>query len=200
MNKFHNNNRESSRKIIFRVLRQIAYTKLFKKYTSGNFSYHKILANNLIYNDSCRIVARFKDYLIFDDNSEFLRRFYTREESKPRLDRILSYYETYSKIYPNYMVLKESKYLYRNIRKKQKMIDAFNEIKKEEQDNRKKMQQNNGKINKEINELFTKKVKEEIKTFEENITFEKHKNQFDLDEEENENSISISVMNRKIFF
>ena len=202
MIRHHNSNSQSSKKTFFRVLRQISYTNLFKKYTSGNFSYHKILANNLIFNDTCRIVARFKDYLIFDDNTEFLRRFYSGEESHPRLERILTFYETYSKIFPNYMILKESKYLYRNIRKKQKMIDAVNEIKREEEENRKKIKQNNGKINKEINELFTKKVKEEIKTFQENTTFEKYHNQFDSDndEEENENSISISVMNRKMFF
>ena len=35
------------------------------------------------------------------------------------------------------MILPESQFLYRNIRKKQKMIDAFNEIKKEEEENRK---------------------------------------------------------------
>ena len=197
----HYSNIQSSRTTIFRVLRQISYTKLFKKYTSGNYSYHKILANNLIYNDTCRIVSRFKDYLILDDNTEFLRRFYYGEESVPRLEKILTFYEKYSKIFPNYMILKESKYLYRNIRKKQKMIDAVNEIKREEEENRKKMKQNNGKINKEKNELFTKKVKEEIKTFQENTTFEKYKNQFDSDNErESENSISISVMNRKKFF
>ena len=191
-----NNNSQSAKNAFFRVLRQIAYTKLFKKYTSGNFSYNKILANNLIFNDTCRVVARFKDYLIFDDNSEFLRRFYTEEESHPRLDRILTFYETYSKIFPNYMILKESKYLYRNIRKKQKMIDAVNEIKREEEENRKKMKQNKGKENKEPNELFTKKVKEEIKTFQENATFIKYKNNFDFDNEEKDNSISISIMNR----
>ena len=201
MIRYHDKNSPSSRATVFRVLRQMIYTKLFKKYTSGNFSYHKILANNLIFNDTCRIVARFKDYLIFDDNTEFLRRFYTNEESFPRLERILTFYETYSKIFPNYMILKESKYLYRNIRKKQKMIDAVNEIKREEEENRKKMKQNNEKINKDLNELFTKTVKEEIKTFQENTTFDKFKNPFDSDnDEENENSISISVMNRKMFF
>ncbi len=201
MFRYHGKNSQSSRATVFRVLRQIAYTKLFKKYTSGNFSYHKILANNLVFNDTCRIVARFKDYLIFDDNTEFLRRFYTNEESNPRLDRILTFYETYSKIFPNYMILKESKYLYRNIRKNQKMIDAVNEIKREEEENRKKMKQNNGKIDKDLNELFTKTVKEEIKTFQDNSNFEKYKNPFDSDnEDENENSISISVMNRKMFF
>ena len=191
---------QSTKKTIFRVLRQMTYTKLFKKYSSGNFSYHKILANNLVFNDTCRIVARFKDYLILDDNTEFLRRFYNNDELHPRLDRILNFYETYSKIFPNYMILKESKYLYRNIRKKQKMIDAVNEIKREEEENRKKMKVNNNKDNINDNELFTKKVKEEIKTFQENTTFQRYNNNFDSDNEDcNENSISISLINRKMF-
>ena len=190
----------SSQNTIFRVLRQISYTKLFKKYSSGNFSYHKILANNLVFNDTCRIVARFKDYLILDDNSEFLRRFYGKEESNPRLNKILNFYETYSKIFPNYMILKESKYLYRNIRKKQKMIDAVNEIKREEEENRKKMKQNIDENNKNKNELFTKKVKEEIKIFQENTTFQRYNNNFDSDNDDNnENSISISIVNKKMF-
>ena len=191
---------QSTKNTIFRVLRQMTYTKLFKKYSSGNFSYHKILANNLVFNDTCRIVARFKDYLILDDNTEFLRRFYNNDESHPRLDRILNFYETYSKIFPNYMILKESKYLYRNIRKKQKMIDAVNEIKREEEENRKKMKVNNNKDNINDNELFTKKVKEEIKTFQENTTFQRYNNNFDSDNEDcNENSISISLINKKMF-
>ena len=191
---------QTSKMTIFRVLRQICYTKLFKKYSSGNFSYHKILANNLVFNDSCRIVARFKDYLILDDNTEFLRRFYNNDESHPRLNRILNFYETYSKIFPNYMILKESKYLYRNIRKKQKMIDAVNEIKREEEENRKKIKQNIDKNNNNKNELFTKKVKEEIKTFQENTTFQQYKNNFDSDNDDNnENSISISIINKKMF-
>ena len=190
---------QSSKMTIFRVLRQKAYIKLFKKYTSGDFSYHKILVNNLVFNDNCRIVARFKDYLILDDNTEFIRRFFFRDESTPRLHRILNFYETYSKIFPNYMILKESKYLYRNIRKKQKMIDAVNEIKREEEENRKRMKQNNNKINNDKNELFTKKVKEEIKTFQEN-SIQQDKINFDSDNDEaNENSISISIINRKMF-
>ena len=201
------NSKYSTNGTIFRVLRQMTYTKLFKKYSSGNFSYAKILANNLIFNDNCRVVARFKDFLIYDDNTEFLRRFYTDEESHPRLIKILNFYEAYSKIFPNYMILKESKYLYRNIRKKQKMIDAVNEIKREEEENRKKMKQNNKNFNKEINsnQLFTALVKKEIKTFQKNTTPKRHKNFFDSDYEEDEdtlftqNSISISLLNKKKF-
>ena len=148
--------KKSTKEAIFTVLRQISYTKLFKKYSSGDFSYNKICINNLVFNDTCLVVARFKDFLIYDDNTDFLRRFYPKKDRVQRLKKILSFYEKYSKIFPNYLVLKENKYLYRNIRKKQKMIDAFNEIKREEKENRKKLK-NNQNVKIDNNELFTKK-------------------------------------------
>ena len=198
--------KQSSRENVFKVLRQIAYTKLFKKYSSGNFSYDKISINNLVFNETCLVVARFKDFLIYDDNTEFLRRFYLSKDCDQRLKKILIFYETYSKIFPNYLVLKENKYLYRNIRKKQKMIDAINEIKREEKENKKKLKEKggmNGKKNVENNELFTRKIKEEIKTFQKNISFKNYKNSFDTNKDVedtilmNQNSISISILNWK---
>ena len=198
--------KKSSREIVFKVLRQIAYTKLFKKYSSGNFSYDKISINNLVFNETCLVAARFKDFLIYDDNTEFLRRFYLSKDCNQRLKKILIFYETYSKIFPNYLVLKENKYLYRNIRKKQKMIDAINEIKREEKENKKKLKEKggmSGKKNVENNELFTRKIKEEIKTFQKNISFINYKNSFDTNKDVedtlimNQNSISISILNWK---
>ena len=66
------------------------------------------------------------------------------------------------------MILPESQFLYRNIRKKQKMIDAFNEIKKEEEENRKHLKL--GQVckdlkNKEQNVVFTKKIQESIERY-----------------------------------
>ena len=112
---------------------------LISKYSRFEYSYSLVCINNLIFNEQCRIVARFKDFLILDDMTEFLRRFYTKKELKKRLNKIFNFYESYSKIFPNYMILAENKYLYKNIRKKQKMIDAFNQIKKEEEENRKSL-------------------------------------------------------------
>ena len=189
--------KKSSREAIFNVLRQISYTKLFKKYSSGDYSFNKISINNLVFNDNCLVVARFKDFLIYDDNTEFLRRFYPNKDLKQRLTKILNFYEKYSKIFPNYLVLKENKYLYRNIRKKQKMIDAFNEIKREEKENRKKLKIKEKDKKNELAELFSKKVKNEIKTFQNNISFKNYKNSFDSDKNNddtlmiNQNSISI---------
>ena len=210
-NKIKNKSKKSSKEIIFKVLRQISYTKLFKKYSSGKFSFSKISINHLIYNNPCEIVAKFKDFLIYDDKTEFIRRFYQKDEVFPRLKKIVIFYETYSRIFPNYLVLKENKYLYRNIRKKQKMINAINEIKKEEKENKKKLgikNDKNNKNNKNKNELFTKKIKDEIKIFQKNLVGKVFKNSFDTDNQNgdgddtlliNPNSISISVLNWKEF-
>ena len=200
--------KKSSKEIIFTVLRQISYTKLFKKYTSGNFSFSKISINHLVFSATCQIVARFKDFLIYDDNTEFIHRFYPREDANPRLKKIFLFYETYSKIFPNYLVLKENKYLYRNIRKKQKMINAINAIRKEEKENKKKLgvldSEKNIENNK--NQLFTRKIKDEIKIFQKNLSGKLYKNSLDSDNNKeddtlviNPNSISISILNWKEF-
>ena len=195
--------KKSPKEAIFNVLRQISYTKLFKKYSSGDFSFNKICINNLVFNENSLVVARFKDFLIYDDNTEFIRRFYPKKDCKQRLTKVLNFYEKYSKIFPNYLVLKENKYLYRNIRKKQKMIDAFNEIKKEEKENRKKLKNNkDNKGKNDLNELFTKKIKNEIKDFQNNISFKKYKNSFDSDKNNDDtlliNQSSISIYYKKI--
>ena len=196
---FYQKSKKSSKAAIFSFLRQISYTKLFKKYSSGNYSFNKISINNLVFNENCLVVARFKDFLIYDDNTEFFRRFYPSKDGLQRLKKILLFYEKYSKIFPNYLVLKENIYLYRNIRKKQKMIDALNELKREERENRKKLKDKDnqkGKLN-ENNELFTKKIKNEIKNYQNNISFKNFKNSFDSDKNNNDtlminqNSISI---------
>ena len=138
---------------------------LYHKYSQFEYSFSLICTNNLIFNEKCRIVARFKDFLVLDDSTEFLRRFYPKKQLKIRLKKIYNFYDSYCKIFPNYMILPESQFLYRNIRKKQKMIDAFNEIKKEEEENRKHLKlglvDENIK-NKEENVVFTKQIQESI--------------------------------------
>ena len=198
--------KKSSQEVIFTVLRQISYTKLFKKYTSGNFSFNKICINNLIFNDNCLVVSRFKDFLIYDDNTEFFRRFYPIKDSFPKLEHILNFYEKYSKIFPNYLVIKENKYLYKNIRKKQKMIDALNELKREERENREKLKSKEYSKDKrnqrsQLNELFTKNIKKEIKNYQKNISFQNYKNSFDSDTDiNNEDTLLINQNSISIYY
>ena len=128
---------------------------LISKYNKNDFNYNRIIGNYLIINEKCEAVVVYKDYLILNEETEFLRRYYSKEESHPRLSKILFFYENYSQIFPNYLVLPESKFLYTNIRIKQKMIDAVNNIKNEEEINK-----NNIKNN--PNDIFTKQVKDDI--------------------------------------
>jgi hypothetical protein len=65
--------------------------------------------------------------------------------------------------------------MFRNIRKKQKVVDALNQILNEEKRNK----LYHDRKNNNDNQLFTNLVKEEIKLFQKNATFRKYKNSFD---------------------
>ena len=138
--------------------------KLFhKKYFVSNNVYGKIIINNIIYNEKTHIVAKFKDYLVIDDLSEFLKRYYKKEESLKRLPLYFEYYFLYSKIFPNYTTLKESKYIYKNIHRKQKMIDLQQEEESKEQKKEIKHQRKKNKLDKDTifnNDIYNSIIKQ----------------------------------------
>ena len=71
--------------------------------------------NDVIYNENTNMVSIFKDYLRYDDVSEFLKRWYTSKECRSRLPKVVAFYDTYSKVFPNYVNLPENKYMFKNI-------------------------------------------------------------------------------------
>ena len=119
----------------------------FAKYQTNELLYYHNIIDNIIFNERTHLVSLFKDYLILDDNYEFLRRFYTKEESYPRLKKTVTYYDLHENIYPNYSPLPESKLIFRNIIKKQNLYD----IKKERE---RKNESENQHINKDDNIIF----------------------------------------------
>ena len=76
------------------------------------------MINDLLFSENMHVVSTFKDYLIFDECTEFLKRSYTTEEANARLPKIYNFYEKCSKVFPNYIVLKESRYMFKNIERK----------------------------------------------------------------------------------
>lgn len=98
---------------------------LTTKYLTGMDYYNVKVVNDIIYNDETHLVSLFKDYLILDDISEFLKRTYTTEECFPRLKKIYDFYEQFSKVFPNYITLEESRYMFKNIEWKQIAIDEW---------------------------------------------------------------------------
>jgi hypothetical protein len=86
------------------------------------------------------------------------------------LKKIFNFYTQYCKVFPNYMILPENEFLYRNLRKKQKLIDQFNEIKKEELENRNHLRLKKNKDNENDYILFNKKVQDSIEKYKPSFT------------------------------
>ena len=116
--------------IYFEKLKKRAKNILIKRYDKPISFYNVKIINEVLYNEKTHFVEVFKEYLILEDNNEFLKYYYNKDLRKKKLEKILSFYDKYSKIFPNYTALVESKYIYKNIRKKQKMINQINEEKK----------------------------------------------------------------------
>ena len=141
---------------------KLTLPNLSLKYNTTSLNFGSSIINNIIYNDKSHIVALFKDYLILDDTSEFLKRFYTRAESAIRLPRFFEYYDMYSKIYPNYTAFFEGKFIYRNIQRKQRMIDLQEQIEMEAQRNKKGNKNKKGISSDKSDEVFITDVYDSI--------------------------------------
>ena len=113
--------------------RNFLYYKLSKKYNSEKFTYNLKKINELIFNIPSKFTAYFKDFLLVEEDAEFLKREYEKKEFKKKFKKIFYFYEKYSKTFPNYSILSEGKYMYKNILKKQKMIDELQKMKEEEE-------------------------------------------------------------------
>ena len=144
-----------------------------EKYNSTPLFYNKFQIVLLMENAKTHLVSLFKDYLLLDDNSEFLKEYYYKEQIYPRLKIIYDYYELSSYLFPNYTVITEGKYIYKNILKKQKLIDYLEDLeeKKLEQDQNElfkstQEKQNNNDNSKNCSniEVFDTKVYENIIT------------------------------------
>ena len=110
---------------------KIAHNKIYKKYSKNSTTkYDRLIINSILSNSRCRIVAQFKDFLLYGDYCEFLKRYYKYYEIGVRLIKISRYFGKYSIIYPNYSPLIESKYMRSNAIKKQLVINKIENYKK----------------------------------------------------------------------
>ena len=110
-----------------------------EKYNSTPLFYQKFQILLLMENANTHLVSIFKDYLLYDDMTEFFKEYYNSKEIYPRLKTIYDYYESSSYLFPNYTAINEGKYIYRNIIKKQKLIDYLEDLedkKKEKEEKR----------------------------------------------------------------
>ena len=100
-----------------------SYNKLFKHHSISSNEYNKMIISSIIYNEKLRIVSCFKEFLIFYDPGEFLANFYKLDDTQNKIKTYSEFYSQNSRIFPNYILLSESKYIFNNIKKKQKLLD-----------------------------------------------------------------------------
>ena len=79
-----------------------AVQKNLKKYSVSQRKYRIFIINSIIFDHRIHKVAVFKNNLLWDESSEFLKRFYRIRESIERIPRISEYYVKYTLFPPVY--------------------------------------------------------------------------------------------------
>ena len=141
-----------------------------EKYNSTPLFYQKFQILLLMENANTHLVSIFKDYLLYDDTTEFFKEYYYKKEIYSRLKTIFDYYESSSYLFPNYTAINEGKYIYRNIIRKQKLIDYLEDLedKKKEKEEKQKLKnkknsQNNDEQSSSYIEIFNTKDYDNIR-------------------------------------
>ena len=74
---------------------KIINTILYSKYNVLPQEHDMILLENVLQSKYCHDLAVFKEKILFNYNEEFLKRFYTQEESILRIPKFVTYYKNY---------------------------------------------------------------------------------------------------------
>ena len=125
--KKENTNKEDKKILSFQSIEKLIY-KSFRKYYNNNSKFNIMKIDEIINNEKSHLVAEFKDFLVMGDMGEFILKYYNKKEIDAIYKQILDYYNENLFIFPNYVALYESKYIYNNIQKKQKIIDIQEEL------------------------------------------------------------------------
>ena len=80
-------------------LEKRAYHKFIKYYSKPSWFYNAKMINDILYNEKTHYVEMFKEYLLYEDYNEFLRQYYSKTILRTKLQKILNFYEKYSKIF-----------------------------------------------------------------------------------------------------
>ena len=137
---------------------KIIFSKLYSKYKVDNTIYALNVIDNIVFNERSHLVSTFKDYLILDDEFEFLKQYYNFQDSQIRLKNFLNYYSKHQILIPNYSCLKEANFILQNLFNKQQMAENLeNSIKQ-----RKKEKTNFNSNENLSNTVFNSKVYESI--------------------------------------
>ena len=72
---------------------------LYSKYTDIEEEFCQLMANQIVYNRPTHLNIHYKEYYIFYDETEFMRRYYKKKESFPRILKLNKYYSNYQSFF-----------------------------------------------------------------------------------------------------
>ena len=97
---------------------------LYNKYSNNlDKKYNLLKINEILSNMKSRLVSSFKDFLLYEEDSEFFQRYYNGKESIKRIKKISKISNRNPFIYPNYSSLEEGRYILSNILRKEMLIN-----------------------------------------------------------------------------
>ena len=170
-----------------------------KKYSITKERYNIYIINSIIFDQKSHIVTEFKNYLLWDESSEFLKRFYNLYESFDRLPSISQYYEIYTLFAPKYFGLESPLIIIMNDwTKKKKNYLEYIEDKEDKKKNKEYIEKNtnfkniinNNLICSESSQVNSKKTIELTKYDNVDSFFIKENNDLNFIEKYKSNNIS----------
>jgi hypothetical protein len=127
------------------LVKRTIKNNLFKHNSDRPFFYSKVI-NDIIYDEKKRIVCIFKDFLLWDENSDFLKRFYYLSESKIKLTRFTAYYVRYTVMSPIYFKLEMQKIMAKNVKRHKKYMEHIEEMEEKNAQEPKKKEKDFSKL------------------------------------------------------
>ena len=158
----HNINIISNNSSLIKTKKLLIYNNL-KKYNTTLRIYNSYIINAIVFDQRIHVVTLFKNYLLWDETSEFLKRYYRKKDNSARLPKIAEYYEKYTLLTPNYfgneglIIMIMTKFM-----KRKKRYFKYLEEREDEEDNTKNIHKND--INKDFEPLIKNEIFSKTKT------------------------------------
>ena len=115
------------KKITLHILEKKIFAKFNIKYKikyNSRKIYNDLIMYTLLFNKNTHLVSLFKDYMIYDYVDEFLKRYYTTQETEERLPKFSIFYKNYLTFFcqPCFTSFKYNNLIQRNREKKAELF------------------------------------------------------------------------------
>ena len=97
----------------------LSHNALIQTVHRKTIPYSTLITVSILKNKKTHLVTTFNEILKNTFLTDYIRKFYSHQQSKFRLKKLTSFYLIDNSIYPNYTLLPCAKYIYKNIIKKQ---------------------------------------------------------------------------------